>query len=224
MRGGRGGGQGEGQSQRQSTHHHLHTTGADIINPCSSGSCAPCGLVVALAGCGSANGVLVPAPPTAGGWTLSWSDEFEGPAGAAVDATRWTFDVGGGGWGNNELESYTDRPKNAHLRGDGTLVIDVLREAHVGPDGIARDYTSARLKTQGRFSQTYGRFEARLKLPRGRGHLARVLDAGHGHHERRLARLRRDRHHGVPGPRAQRRAQHDSRPRILGRGRDRHLR
>jgi beta-glucanase (GH16 family) len=126
-------------------------------------------LVLAVSGCGSANGVIVPATPTGGGWTLSWSDEFEGPAGAPVDATRWTFDVGGGGWGNRELESYTDRPKNARLDGDGALVIDVLREEHTGPDGIARDYTSARLKTQGLFAQTYGRFEARLKLPRGRG-------------------------------------------------------
>jgi beta-glucanase (GH16 family) len=126
-------------------------------------------LGLALAGCGSANGVLMPAAPATGGWTLSWSDEFEGPAGASVDSTRWTFDVGGGGWGNQELESYTDRPKNARLRGDGVLVIEVLRESHVGADGIARDYTSARLKTQGRFSQAYGRFEARLKLPHGRG-------------------------------------------------------
>jgi beta-glucanase (GH16 family) len=105
----------------------------------------------------------------AAGWTLSWSDEFLGPAGASVDASKWTFDVGGGGFGNQELESYTDRPQNAHLSGDGSLVIDVLRESHTGPDGIARDYTSARLKTQGLFAQTYGRFEARIKLPSGQG-------------------------------------------------------
>lgn len=126
-------------------------------------------LVLALAGCGSANRLVTPATPAASGWTLSWSDEFDGPAGARVDANRWTFDLGGGGWGNQELETYTDRPENARLRGDGVLVIDVLRERHVGADGIARDYTSARLKTQGVFSQAYGRFEARLKLPRGRG-------------------------------------------------------
>ena len=124
-------------------------------------------LGLALGGCGHANGVLVPPTAATGGWTLAWSDEFDGPAGSSVDATRWTFDIGGGGWGNNELESYTER--NAHLSGDGTLVIDVLREGHVGPDGIARDYTSARLKTQGRFAQAYGRFEARLKLPHGQG-------------------------------------------------------
>jgi beta-glucanase (GH16 family) len=124
--------------------------------------------------CGSTSGPVPPAAtPTASApsssWTLAWSDEFEGPSGATVDATKWTFDVGGGGWGNKELQSYTDRPRNAHLSGDGALVIDVLRERHTGPDNIARDYTSARLKTQGVFAQTYGRFEARLKVPYGQG-------------------------------------------------------
>ena len=98
-------------------------------------------LVLALAGGGSASRVVRPAAPAPSGWTLSWSDEFDGPAGAGVDANRWTFDLGGGGWGNQELETYTDRPENARLRGDGVLVIDVLRERHVGADGIARDYT-----------------------------------------------------------------------------------
>jgi beta-glucanase (GH16 family) len=126
-------------------------------------------LGVTLTGCVHARAVAVPSPPTISGWTLSWSDEFEGPAGTRVDSTRWTFDVGGGGWGNQELQSYTDRPRNARLDGNGALIIDILRESHVGPDGIPRDYTSARLKTQGLFSQAYGRFEARLKLPWGRG-------------------------------------------------------
>ena len=129
------------------------------------------GLSLALPGCGSTKGPVVPAatPPPAAGFTLAWSDEFEGPAGATVDATKWTFDVGGGGWGNQELESYTDGPRNAHLTGDGSLAIDVLRESHTGPDGIAREFTSARLKTQGLFAQTYGRFEARLQVPFGQG-------------------------------------------------------
>lgn len=137
-----------------------------------TGTCASLlGLCLALPGCGSTNGPITPAATPAPGsaWTLAWSDEFEGPAGATVDATKWTFDLGGGGFGNQELESYTDRPKNAHLSGDGSLVIDVLRESYVGADAIGRDYTSARLKTQGLFSQTYGRFEARLKLPFGQG-------------------------------------------------------
>jgi beta-glucanase (GH16 family) len=72
------------------------------------------------------------------------------------------------GWGNNELEYYTNRTQNAHLQG-GNLVITALAENFTGSDGVTRDYTSARLKTQGKFSQTYGRFEARIKIPYGQG-------------------------------------------------------
>jgi beta-glucanase (GH16 family) len=75
------------------------------------------------------------------------------------------YDIGGGGWGNNELQSYTDRRENAAIRG-GALVIRAVREAFTGRDGIRREYTSARLKTQGTFTQAYGRFEARLRVPR----------------------------------------------------------
>ena len=129
------------------------------------------GVCWVLSSCASPSRAVDPAatPSPASGWTQTWSDEFDGPAGATIDATHWTFDVGGGGWGNKELESYTDRPKNAHLSGDGSLVIDVLREPFTGPDGIARDFTSARLKSQGLFAQAYGRFEARMKLPKGQG-------------------------------------------------------
>jgi beta-glucanase (GH16 family) len=107
--------------------------------------------------------------PSASNWTLAWSDEFDGPAGALVDPGRWVAEVGGNGWGNHELESYTSRGQNASLGGDGFLAIRALREHYQGEDGVAREYTSARLKTQGRFDQTYGRFEARLKIPRGQG-------------------------------------------------------
>jgi beta-glucanase (GH16 family) len=113
-------------------------------------------------------------PPTSksqipdSGWTLSWSDEFNAPNGSQPDPSKWDFETGGKGWGNKELESYTTRPQNAYLE-DGNLVIKVLAEKYIGADGIARDYTSARLKTQGKFSQAYGRFEARIKIPRGQG-------------------------------------------------------
>ena len=137
-----------------------------------------CWIVLALsaAACGSSGTAdrspsmpgSTPAPP-ASGWTLVWSDVFDGPSGALVDAGKWVFDVGGNGWGNQELEYYTDRPRNASLNGDGALAIQALRETYAGPDGVAREYTSARLKTQGRFEQAYGRFEARLKVPRGQG-------------------------------------------------------
>jgi len=101
-------------------------------------------------------------------WKLVWNDEFNGPDGSAVDSSKWVSETGGGGWGNDELESYTARPQNAYLH-DGKLVIKVVEEKYTGADGVSRNYTSARLKTQGKFSQTYGRFEARIKIPRGQG-------------------------------------------------------
>jgi beta-glucanase (GH16 family) len=101
-------------------------------------------------------------------WKLVWSDEFNGPNGSAVDASKWVSESGGGGWGNNELEYYTTRRENAFQQ-DGNLVIKVLQEKYIGPDDATRNYTSARLKTLGKFSQTYGRFEARIKIPRGQG-------------------------------------------------------
>jgi beta-glucanase (GH16 family) len=101
-------------------------------------------------------------------WVLTWSDEFNGPVGSAPDPTRWVVETGGQGWGNGELQSYTARPEN--LRQDnGYLVIEAIKEKFTGPDGVKRNYTSARLKTQGRFVQQYGRFEARIKVPYGKG-------------------------------------------------------
>src|SRR5687768_4153664 len=55
-------------------------------------------------------------------WSLTWSDEFNGTSGSPVDSTKWSFDIGGGGWGNNELETYTSRTANAAVE-DGALVI-----------------------------------------------------------------------------------------------------
>lgn len=99
-----------------------------------------------------------------------WSDEFTGPASTPPDSTRWHHDTGGTGWGNNELEYYTDGTANAALDGNGHLVITAL------PNASGRDcwygpcrYTSARLTTQQKFSRVYGRFEARIKLPVGQG-------------------------------------------------------
>ena len=88
-------------------------------------------------------------------------------------ARRWIrpsghVETGGGGWGNNELETYTSRTANAELQ-DGALVIRVLKEPLTGSDNITRNYTSARLVTRNKFTQTYGRFEARLKVPYGQG-------------------------------------------------------
>ncbi|HKV39620.1 MAG TPA: glycoside hydrolase family 16 protein [Blastocatellia bacterium] len=101
--------------------------------------------------------------------SLVWSDEFNGPANSAPDPAKWTFDIGGNGWGNNELESYTNRLNNAFIDGQGNLVIKTMKESFTGTDGIARDYTSARMLTKGLFSQRFGRFEARIKIPFGQG-------------------------------------------------------
>jgi len=99
-------------------------------------------------------------------WVVVWEDDFDAPAGVGVDPTRWTHDLGRGdnGWGNAELQTYTDRPANVAHTGDGHLAITAIRESHGGAD-----YTSARIKTQGLFTTTYGRVEARLKLPSGAG-------------------------------------------------------
>jgi beta-glucanase (GH16 family) len=102
------------------------------------------------------------------GWSLTWSDEFNGPSGSTVDSAKWSFDIGGGGWGNNELQTYTNRTANAKLQ-HGVLVIKVLKETFTGADNITRKYTSARLLTRNTFTQTYGRFEARIRIPYGQG-------------------------------------------------------
>ena len=107
-----------------------------------------------------------PIPPPR--WTLVWSDEFSTADGSSPDSSKWTYDIGGKGWGNEELEYYTKRKENARIE-KGNLVISALRETYTGADGLTRDFTSARLKTQGLLAQTYGRFEARIKLPEGQG-------------------------------------------------------
>jgi beta-glucanase (GH16 family) len=107
-------------------------------------------------------------PKEPGEYALVWSDEFNGKDGSPPDPSKWTYDIGGSGWGNHELEYYTNRPENARIE-DGKLVITARQEAYTGPDGAKFNYTSARLKSQGLFSQVYGRFEARIKLPSGQG-------------------------------------------------------
>src|SRR5215472_15557594 len=113
-------------------------------------------LVFCSSGVGASNDV-------ASKWKLTWSDEFNGADGSSPDSTKWAFDLGGGGWGNKELESYTSRPVNVQQRG-GDLVITAQKEEYTGTDGIARPYTSGRIKTRRLFAQTYGRFEARMQL------------------------------------------------------------
>jgi beta-glucanase (GH16 family) len=114
---------------------------------------------------------VAPAVDPAGGWRLTWSDEFNGPAGHAPDASKWSDDLGGTGWGNSELEDYTSSTANAAVNGHGQLAITARQEDPPGSScwyGPCR-YTSARLVTLGHFSQAFGQISARVKLPSGQG-------------------------------------------------------
>ncbi len=96
-------------------------------------------------------------------WKLVWSDDFDGQAGTLPDVNKWDYDLGtgDGGWGNQELQSYTKNTQNVSLDGEGNLVITAVRSGNT--------FSSARIKTQGLFAQKYGRFEARLISPYGPG-------------------------------------------------------
>ena len=111
---------------------------------------------------------LIAQMPNRSDWKLVWSDEFNGKENAPIDSTRWTAQVGGNGWGNQELEYYTNRIDNAY-QSHGSLVIKAIKEGYTGADKVTRDYTSARLTTSRKFSAKYGRFEARIKIPYGQG-------------------------------------------------------
>jgi beta-glucanase (GH16 family) len=98
------------------------------------------------------------------GYSLLWSDEFDG---TEIDNTKWEHEVNGRGGGNNELQYYTDRPENSYVE-DGKLHIVARQEEYTGDDGT-RYYTSARMNTRNTKSFLYGRIEASLKLPYGQG-------------------------------------------------------
>jgi uncharacterized protein (TIGR03437 family) len=103
-------------------------------------------------------------------WQLVWSDEFNGAAGTLPNPQNWNYDLGGGGWGNNELENYTNSPNNVFQDGQGNLIIQAIRDA-------SGNFTSARLQTGAPGASTsttdlswqYGLIEARIKLPFGQG-------------------------------------------------------
>ncbi|MFI5617764.1 phosphatidylinositol-specific phospholipase C domain-containing protein [Streptomyces sp. NPDC051567] len=115
----------------------------------------------------AANAPLPPRVPSG----TRWSEDFSGAAGASPSGNSWQMETGGHGWGNNERQHYTNRPENARLDGHGNLVITARRDnvaglqCHYGPCEV----TSARLNTAGKVSAKYGRIEARVKVPAGRG-------------------------------------------------------
>ncbi len=135
---------------------------------------AAAGLIPQMRG-GAQSPAARAAAPASSGWKLVWSDEFNG---SEIDKTKWDFDRGNGfqadngqwlsGWGNNELEFYTNRPENLYVK-DGALHIRAVRESYKGCE-----YTSARIRTRKSdktplFNKAYGRFEFRAKLPIGKG-------------------------------------------------------
>jgi beta-glucanase (GH16 family) len=96
-------------------------------------------------------------------WKVVWSDEFDG---SALNTTKWTYDIGNWGWGNNELQYYTEgRAKNARIE-NGNLIIEARK------DGMGGKWTSTRLTTRGKVSFLYGKIEFRAKVPPNRGNWA----------------------------------------------------
>lgn len=138
-------------------------------------------VLLALAGCTSSTPAEVEAPPPAEradapaatpGWQLVFEDEFDGPQGQPPDPRWWNHEVGGDGWGNQELQYYTDATSAAALDGEGHLVITATE----GPPEEGTwcwygecGYTSARITTQGKVEVEFGRIEVRAKLPEGEG-------------------------------------------------------
>jgi len=95
-------------------------------------------------------------------YRMVWSDEFDGNS---LDSENWTYETGTGswGWGNNEAEYYTSRPENIRVE-NGLLIIEARKESYEGSE-----YTSARIKSVNKREFSYGKIEARLKVPSGAG-------------------------------------------------------
>jgi beta-glucanase (GH16 family) len=148
-------------------------TGASGSGPGTAGATGSAGTGTAGSGAAGTTGTggdpgdggVVDAAPDVdplAGWTLSWSDEFNDPAGTKPNPMYWGYDVGGGGWGVSQLQTYTNTAANASTDGKGNLAIVAIKDAQ-------GNFTSARLKTQGKFEQQYGRFEMRAKISTGNG-------------------------------------------------------
>jgi len=138
-------------------------------------TCAGAFALATMVAC-SGKGPATSPTPTPTKWTQVWSDEFDGPAGARIDETKWNYErtdgcpQGNCGYGNNEKEYYTDSPSNISLNGQGQLMI----VARVAPAGLSCFYgpcmyTSGKITTRGKVLAQPGRVEARIRLPSGQG-------------------------------------------------------
>jgi beta-glucanase (GH16 family) len=120
-------------------------------------------ILITTIGC-SENGEIQKLPGR--NYELVWADEFDGVKNTLPDATKWVFDLGNNnGWGNNEYEVYTNKPENVSMDGKSNLAITATKV----PTTPYATYYSGRIITKGLFAQSYGRFEARIKLPYGPG-------------------------------------------------------
>lgn len=105
-------------------------------------------------------------------WTLAWSDEFDAAAGTRADSRYWSYETGGWGWGNDELQYYSDSTDNAAHDGEGNMVITTRKVEDPAAAGLECwygpcEYTSARLITEGKVDVLHGRMEARAQMPDG---------------------------------------------------------
>ncbi|MEU7872223.1 family 16 glycosylhydrolase [Dactylosporangium sp. NPDC049140] len=118
----------------------------------------------------AATGLIVVASPGAAQAAVVWNEDFSGASGQGVDGSKWNFDTGGGGFGNSELEYYNSGTSNVYQDGQGHLVIEARRESggHSCWYGTCQ-WTSGRIQTAGKFTQQYGRIEARIQVPKGNG-------------------------------------------------------
>ena len=108
-----------------------------------------------------ASPVVVKQNATGKDWKLTWSDEFNGKG--LIDETKWTYDIGNWGWGNNELQYYTEKRVENARQENGNLVIEARKDA------VGTPWSSARLTTRGKASFLFGKIEFRAKVPAGNG-------------------------------------------------------
>jgi beta-glucanase (GH16 family) len=107
--------------------------------------------------------LALPAPAWAADpWVLVWADEFNGRSNSPPDFAKWKYDLGHDGWGNHELETYTNSTRNVFVDGRGHLAIRAIKTS-------TGAFTSGRLKTLGLFEVKYGKIEARIRIPYGQG-------------------------------------------------------
>lgn len=145
--------------------------GFNLCPPISRGRIFLARLILAFAAVSLFIPKSLAAPPA--GYNLIWSDEFNGTVGSAPNSSYWNYNLGENGWGNSELENYTNSTANSQIVSDPNATDDmalaIIALDPGGNNGAVGDYTSARINTYGKFSFQYGYIESRIQLPYGQG-------------------------------------------------------